>query len=145
MPHTSKTLAMLGALALAAAPAALDAQAAPGAGPRNVIFMVADGVGVAYWSAAEQAVDDLAVKSMPVGGLVDTQSADSRVTDSAAGASVYATGVRTDNRTISVAPGCRALLRSDSMAVKRDPSLCEPLETVLQLARQRGMETGVVT
>jgi len=139
---------MLGALALAGCagmPPALRVQAVPGAGPRNVVFMVADGAGIAYWAAAEQAESDLAVKSMPVVGLVDTQSADSRVTDSAAGASVYATGVRTDNRTISVAPGCRALLRSDSMAVKRDPTLCEPLETVFQLARQRGMATGVVT
>ena len=146
MPHRSKTFAILGLLALGAcAPAGSARPAASGGEVRNVIFMVADGAGVAYWSAADQHAADLAVKRMPVVGLVDTQSADSRVTDSAAGASVYATGVRTDNRTISVAPGCRELLRRDSMALKRDPSGCAPLESAFDLARARGMATGVVT
>lgn len=148
MPHRSKTFAMLCLLAAAAcAPgrSPLPAGGAPAAEARNVIFMVADGAGVGYWSAAEQAAGPLAVSSMPVVGLVDTQSADSRVTDSAAGASVYATGVRTDNRTISVAPGCRALLRADSMALKRDPDGCAPLESVFEIARRQGRATGVVT
>ena len=149
MPHRSKTFAILGLLAAAGcAPAGSSAPAgaAPADGVRNVIFMVADGAGIGHWTAAEQATDaPLTVASMPVLGLVDTRSADSRVTDSAAGASVYATGVRVDNRTISVEPGCRALLRRDSMALKRDPSGCPPLESVFEIARRQGMSTGVVT
>ncbi len=148
MLHRSKTFATLGLLVAAGcapigsadpyAPAVVD-------GVRNVIFMIADGGGVGHWTAAEQAADSLAVASMPVLGLVDTRSADSRVTDSAAGASVYATGVRVDNRTIAVEPGCRALLRRDSMALKRNPGGCPPLESVFEIARRQGMATGVVT
>lgn len=112
--------------------------------PRNVILLIGDGVGTAYWSAAKFATDSLAVESMPVVGLVDTRSSSSRVTDSAAGATVYATGVRTYNGAIGVGPGCEERVRADSLAMMRNPAECEPLETVLEVARQSGMATGLV-
>jgi alkaline phosphatase len=94
--------------------------------PNQVILFIGDGVGVSYWTAAKFAAEDLAVSRFRVLGLVDTRSSDSYVTDSGAGATVYATGVRTFNYAIGVGP--------DSAA----------LTTVLELARDRGRSTGLV-
>ena len=111
---------------------------------RNIIFMIADGTGAGAWTAAEYASDQLAVKRMPVVGLVDTRSAVHKVTDSAAGASVYATGQRTVNRTISVGPAsaCPFPQANDP---REWPNGCEPLTTWFEIARDRGRATGLVT
>src|SRR5690606_17604996 len=77
--------------------------------PRNYIVFLGDGVGVAYWTAARLTKGELAVETMRVAGLTDTRSSDSDVTDSAAGATVYATGVRTYNGAIGVGDRCREL------------------------------------
>jgi len=117
-------------LLVAAAPAARQAAPPPRtlgpAAPVRVILFIGDGVGAAYWTAARFAAERLAVESFPVVGLVDTRSASHKVTDSAAGATVYATGVRTYNGAIGVGP--------DSL----------PLETVLERAESKGMATGLV-
>ncbi|HEX9892919.1 MAG TPA: alkaline phosphatase [Gemmatimonadales bacterium] len=94
--------------------------------PRRVILFIGDGVGTAYWSAARLATDSLAVERLRIMGLVDNRSSDNLVTDSGAGATVYATGIRTFNGAIGVGP--------DSM----------PLRTVLEAARDRGWATGLV-
>jgi alkaline phosphatase len=93
--------------------------------PTRVILFIGDGVGAAYWTAALLATDALAVQQLPVVGLVDTRST-SYITDSAAGATAYATGVRTYNGAIGVGP--------DSL----------PRKTVLEIARERGLATGLV-
>jgi alkaline phosphatase len=111
---------------------------------RNIILMIADGTGPGVWTAAIYGTDEkLAVQGMPVVGLVDTRSAGSKVTDSAAGASVYATGERTTNRTIS-AGGCPLPAGRDTLAVAW-PDGCEPLETWFALAREKGKAAGVLT
>jgi len=61
-----------------------------------------------------------------IGGLLKTHSADKYVTDSAAGATAYATGFKTNNKFISVSP--------DS----------QPLKTVFEYAEELGKSTGVV-
>jgi alkaline phosphatase len=140
-------LARAGLICLfAGACAPAGTRAAGGGEVRNIIFMVADGAGVGLWSAAEFANDSLAVKEMPVVGLVDTRSGSHKVTDSAAGASVYATGQRTTNRTISVGPteACTLPRGGDTAAVAW-PAGCEPLESWFSLARDRRKATGVVT
>lgn len=111
---------------------------------RRVIFLIGDGTGTAYWSAAKFSADRLAVQDMPVVGLVDTRSSDARVTDSAAGATVYATGERTYNGAIGVGPECKELVARDSAAVMRDPASCAPLETVVERVERRGWATGLV-
>ncbi len=111
---------------------------------RSIILLIGDGVGTAYWTAAKFAADSLAVERMPVVGLVDTRSADSRVTDSAAGATVYATGVRTYNNAVGVGVRCRELMRNDSARIMQNPATCDPLESYFDVARQRGMATGLV-
>lgn len=102
-----------------------------GAGPQDrptsVIFLIADGAGAAHWTLARFATDDLALARMKTIGLVDTRGSDHVVSGSAPTASAYATGVRTFMGAISVAP--------DSV----------PVKTVLELAMERGMSTGLVT
>lgn len=106
-------------------PEAVGTVAAEDPAPRVILF-IGDGVGTSYWSAARLAAGSLEVERLPVVGLVDTRSSSHDVTDSAAGATVYATGVRTYNGAIGVGP--------DSL----------PLRTVLEVARDRGMSTGLV-
>ncbi|HET9274656.1 MAG TPA: alkaline phosphatase [Gemmatimonadales bacterium] len=115
-----------GLLALLALLGASAPQAEAQQPPRRVILFIGDGVGTAYWSAARFAADALAVQRFRVIGLVDTRSSDSDITDSAAGATAYAAGIRTFNGAIGVGP--------DSQAVK----------TVLEVARDRGWATGLV-
>jgi alkaline phosphatase len=119
--------------------------AAPATAPPvdNIILMVADGAGIAYWSAAKLRAAELAVQSMPVVGLVDTRSASSRPTDSAAGATAYSTGQRVFNRSLSVR--CESQEQRDAAQRAADPNACTPLETVFEAARKRGMATGLVT
>lgn len=113
--------------------------------PRNFIVFLGDGVGTAYWTAARLHQDSLAVERMSVAGLTDTRSSDADVTDSAAGATVYATGVRTYNGAIGVGPQCKELFAADSAAVMQDPAACDPLESVFDLAWERGIATGLVS
>ncbi len=109
---------------LAAAASPLGAQGRQA--PTRLILLIGDGVGVSYWTAALFAADKLAVQEFPVVGLVDTRASNSKVTDSAAAATAYASGVRTFNGAIGLA--------SDST----------PVETVLEVATARGMATGLV-
>ncbi len=94
--------------------------------PRQVILFIADGVGVSHWTAAKLAAPALAVSRFKTIGLVDTRASNSDVTDSGAGATAYACGVKTYNGAIGVGP--------DSVAV---PS-------ILEMARDRGWATGLV-
>jgi len=94
--------------------------------PPRVIFIIGDGAGITYWTAASLASDNPAFKRFPVVGMVETQSADSTITDSGAAATAFASGIRTFNGAIGV--------DSDTNAVP----------TVLEVAQQRGMATGLV-
>jgi alkaline phosphatase len=96
------------------------------ASPRNVILMIGDGMGVPHVTAGKIVAGNLAMERLPVGGLVTTWSQDRLVTDSAAGATAYATGHKTKNGALSVTPSG------------------EPLKTVLECAEERGMATGLV-
>lgn len=120
-------------------------QALAAESPRNFIVFLGDGVGTAYWTAARLHQDSLAVESMSVAGLTDTRSSDADVTDSAAGATVYATGVRTYNGAIGVGDRCKELFTADSATVMQDPASCDPLESVFDLAWERGIATGLVS
>jgi alkaline phosphatase len=101
---------------------------APQAGAqRKVILFIGDGVGTAHWTAARIASrDSLNVSKFSIGGLVDTRSSNSLITDSGAGATAYASGIRTYNYAIGVGP--------DS----------QPVETVLEAAKKNGWATGLV-
>lgn len=94
---------------------------------KRIILFIGDGVGVSYWTAARYAsADALAVSQFKVVGLVDTRASNTPITDSAAGATAYASGVRTYNSAVGVGP--------DS----------QPVETVLEAAKKQGWATGLV-
>jgi alkaline phosphatase len=95
--------------------------------PRNLVLMVADGFGPAQLTLARLAsphgkllLDELLV------GKISTASEDSLVTDSAAGATAYACGLKTFN---------------GGVAVKPDGKACA---TLLEAAKASGMRTGLV-
>ncbi len=120
-PMLRLSLALCALLLLAPVTRAQDADR-----PRNVIVMIADGFGPASatlareFSGAPLALDEIQR------GVVRTASSSSRVTDSAASATAYASGVKTYNGAIGV------------------DSLQRPVGTVLEAAEARGMATGLV-
>lgn len=72
---------------------------------RNIILLIGDGNGLAQISAGMYANNNqLTLTTLKNIGLLKTQSADDFITDSAAGASALATGQKTRNRAIGVAP-----------------------------------------
>ncbi len=95
--------------------------------PTRVIAFIVDGAGVGHWSLANLALDDLALREFPVVGLVDTRGANHIYTGSAATATAYATGERTFRNAIGVG--------MDSL----------PRQTVLELAQDQDMATGLIT
>lgn len=142
MPIRSKTFAMLAmVLTAACAPAAVQ-QPRPGESPKNIIFLMADGAGVAYYSALAHAREDAAFTKMPVVALVGTRSANRRVPDSAATASAYATGELVTNRVLSMV-GCPQPDPRDP--VTEAPAGCEARESWFDVARRQGKATGAVT
>jgi len=98
---------------------------------RNIIFIQGDGMGPAHRELLRLTLAGesgrLAMDRLPVSGSVTTSSADDDVTDSAAAATAFATGQKTTNGAIGV--------DEDG----------EPLTTVLELARDAGKATGLVT
>ncbi|MFD1507305.1 alkaline phosphatase [Georgenia yuyongxinii] len=100
---------------------------------RNVIFIQGDGMGIAHRELIRLATlgkdGQLAMDSLRFAGWTHTDSVDPEeaVTDSAAGATAFATGVRTYNGAIGVdADG-------------------HPVPTLLEHARDLGKATGLVT
>lgn len=123
-------LAGLIALALWMAPPAVAQQPAPDR-PTNVILFIPDGFGPASGTMARDflryrdGVTSLALDSVLVGS-VRTFASNSRITDSAAGATAYAAGTKTYNGAIAV------------------DTTREPVATLLEAAERRGMATGLV-
>ncbi|MGI5358562.1 alkaline phosphatase [Streptomyces sp. CA-252508] len=103
----------------------------------NVILLIGDGMGDAEITAARNhsvgAGGRLAMDALDTSGRRTTFSVDERgrpvyVTDSAAGATAWATGRRTVNGRVSKTPGTD-----------------RPLPTLLEKARRQGLATGSVT
>ncbi len=102
----------------------------PSSSPRvkNIILVVGDGMGLAHVSALMLSGDyqPVNMERASVGGFVKTYSANNRVTDSAASGTAYATGEKTNNSYLGVAPDGT------------------PLETILGKAEREGLATGLV-
>ncbi|MEO0225368.1 MAG: alkaline phosphatase [candidate division WOR-3 bacterium] len=97
---------------------------------RNIIFFIGDGMGLAQVQAAriksKGALGRLNMELMPVTGLVNTCAADKLITDSGAGGTALASGVKTNIFAIGVDP------------------LGNPFRTVLEACQRQGMSTGIV-
>lgn len=102
--------------------------AAPAPSPKNVILFIADGAGPAHYTAMKlRRGADFQIGRMKVIGLATTFCANRAVTDSAAGATAIATGVKVNYEAVSLdAEG-------------------KPLPTVLEVAEKSGKVTGLVT
>jgi alkaline phosphatase len=97
---------------------------------KNVIVFVGDGMGSAHRNAIRLATvganGELAMNSMPYSGMVHSSST-STVTDSAAAATAMASGVKSYNGAIGVDPNKNSV------------------QSIMELAKQAGKSTGVVT
>lgn len=111
---------------------------------RNVLLLIVDGAGAGAWAAAHLARDDLAVGRMPVAGMMHTPSGSDRVTDSAAGATVLATGERVTNRTVGVAAACPVPVGRENVSGEWPPE-CERLPGWFAAAAENGKARGIVT
>lgn len=104
------------------------------AAPKNVIYMIGDGMGPAYLSAyryyqdnpATKAVESTIYDELWVGVASTYPDDDTVVTDSAAGATALATRIKSYNGAISV------------------NHQHQPLTTMLEIAKAKGMHTGIV-
>lgn len=101
--------------------------------PKNVVFVVVDGMSPVALTLARDyrkswidGPQELAVDPY-LSGMVQTFAADSRITDSASSATAFASGVKTYNGAIG-------------MNVDR-----QPVPTVLELAEQKGYNTGLIS
>lgn len=122
--------ALLTLLLLAAAPVLRSEEPRPPARP-SVIFFIGDGMGVSQVTlgrlAAAHRGEPYNLDRFRVVGLAGTRSVDYEVTDSAASATALACGVKTKNQKIGVDADDR------------------PLKTILELAHEAGLGTGLVT
>jgi alkaline phosphatase len=129
---SASTLAAGAALPLGLAPAAHATNGAAlraphGGRPKNVILMIPDGFGTGSVTMARMALGRKLALDSFITGATDTRSSDNFVTDSAAAGTALAAGIRTYNGAIS--------LDDDR----------QPVGTVLEAAKARGMRTGLVT
>lgn len=115
-------------LALASMSGCAEAPTRPaGSAPLGIILLIGDGMGEGALAAARLRSGTLAIEQLPRRGSLATASSSSPITDSGAAATALATGVTTYNGAIGVGP--------DSL----------PRATVLEMAEERGMSTGLVT
>ncbi|MCL1874372.1 MAG: alkaline phosphatase, partial [Clostridiales bacterium] len=95
--------------------------------PKNVIFMIGDGMGLAQIYTAMIANENkLNLERCRYIGLLKTYSANNFTTDSGAGGTALACGIKTKNYMIGMSP--------DSVAVN----------SILEIAENNGLATGIV-
>lgn len=96
--------------------------------PKNVILLIGDGMGLAQISYHLLTYSHTSnFEKMSFIGFSKTEASNSKITDSAAGATAISTGEKTYNGAIGV------------------DSLKRPLVSILELAEQKKLSTGMVT
>jgi alkaline phosphatase len=86
---------------------------------------------------------ELTIDTLPESAFVKTYSNDAQVTDSAASMSAYMTGVKQNNGVISMSGDTRAMAPAPDGGSRCENGQTMP--TLLELAKARGLATGVVT
>jgi len=95
--------------------------------PKNIILLIGDGMGLTQVTAGLYSNDNhLNLERFPVTGIMTTHSSDNIITDSGAGATVFACGCKTYNGAIGVSPDKK------------------PCLTILEQAKQNGLAVGLV-
>jgi alkaline phosphatase len=105
-----------------------------------VILLLSDGTAPEAWTLARWVKGQALAVDEILSGAVRTYGADSLITDSAPGATAYATGRKATDKTLSV-----GAFRTSVTTVSREPGLAYvPLVTLLEAARVQGFATGLV-
>ena len=100
---------------------------------KNVIYLIGDGMGFNHLEKTKaERNTDLVMDTFPYDGQSRTRSFTNRVTDSAAGGTALACGIRTANSAIGVDP------------IDKTPKYSYP-KSITELCAERGMMTGVIT
>jgi len=95
---------------------------------KNIILFIGDGMGTAHVYAGMSVTNSpLSIESFPFSGFSKTYSSDNYVTDSGAGGTAFACGIKTRNGMIGMSP--------DSAIV---PS-------IIEIAHKKGLATGVLS
>lgn len=96
--------------------------------PKNVIFLIGDGMGITQVFAGLTANHGrLFIENCKYIGFSKTQSSDNYITDSAAGGTALSSGVKTYNGAIGV------------------DTNKQPVKTILEEAEEKGLATGLVS
>jgi alkaline phosphatase len=103
----------------------------PATHPRYLFLFIGDGMGPAQVKLSDavlQKGESLAMQTFPVLGMATTHAEDRYITDSAAAGTALATGCKTTIGTISMRANHR-----------------DKLETIAEMAKTKGMKTGIVS
>ncbi|MDP2039381.1 MAG: alkaline phosphatase [Ignavibacteria bacterium] len=90
--------------------------------PKNIILLIGDGMGLSQVSASVLSLSNDQFKKFTTIGLINTCSADKLITDSAAGATAYSTGFKTNNGKIGVDENNKVLTNIFEIAKKKKKS-----------------------
>ena len=122
--------------------------------PKNIIFFLGDGMGITTLTAARiygaGEAGELTIDTFPETAFVKTFSNDAQVTDSAPSMAAYMTGVKMNNEVISMTPETKAFDEKGVSYLKGNDSICpsnngKAVTTLLEIAKSKGIATGVVT
>lgn len=95
--------------------------------PKNIILVEGDGTGLSQVSAAQFYKEGPSnYERFPIIGLIKTSASSDLITDSAASATAFASGVKTYNGAIGVSP--------DTI----------PVPTLVEIVSEKNMQTGIV-
>ena len=98
--------------------------------PKNIILMIGDGMGLNQVEVSRLGIGGvdykLAIDQLPFRGLVTTFSSNNSITDSAAAATAWATGKKTNNKFLSVSPNKKNII------------------TITELLAHKGYKNGLV-
>jgi alkaline phosphatase len=96
--------------------------------PRNIILFIGDGMGVSHlYAGMTVSSNTFFLERFPFAGYCKTYSSDNYITDSAAGGTAIATGIKTRNGMIGMGP--------DSSIVT----------SIMEIAHKNGFSTGLVS
>lgn len=124
--------------------------------PKNVIFLLGDGMGITTLTAARiykvGENGDLSIDTLPETAFIRTYSNNAQVTDSAPSMAAYMTGVKMNNEVVSMSADTSAFdVNTGKSYVSGADTTCPAtgngaaVTTLLELAKTAGRGTGVVT
>jgi alkaline phosphatase len=119
---------------------------------KNILFFLGDGMGINTMTAARiysvGEEGNLTLDTLPESAFVKTFAGDAQVTDSAASMSAYMTGVKANFEVLSMSADTLSIMPLADANGNKLVSRCSngtSAVTLAELAKQRGMGTGIVS